>query len=96
MPAILMNIQFGEKSLHMRMGKEMLLAVLIISVAFGAETELQHRIILVRPSADRTLMFCDLRIALDFMPELRPSLHLLRRHMDMASGGKEKDDEIQQ
>lgn len=80
----------------MCMCKKMLLAVLIISVAFGAETELQRRIILVRPSADRAFMLCNLGIALDFMPKFRPSSDLLRRHMDMASGGKEKDNEIQQ
>ena len=40
----------------MRVGKEMILTVLVVAVALGAESELKIRIICLRPSADSTLM----------------------------------------
>ena len=52
----------------MLMGKQMVLAVLIIAVAFGTVPEFQIRIIQFRSSADRTLMFCPVGIILSAAP----------------------------
>ena len=41
----------------MLMGIQMILAVFIISITFGAETEFQRGIILFGSAADRTFMF---------------------------------------
>lgn len=41
--------------------KQMILAIFVIAIAFGAETELQARIVLFRPATDRAFMsrnFC--------------------------------------
>ena len=78
------------------MGKQMILAVLIISVTLGTETKFQCLIIIIRPAADRTFMLRNPGIFPDLMFEFRPSLYLPRRHMHMASGGKEEYHEIQQ
>ena len=64
------------------MCKQMILTILVISLALGTETEFQRRIILLGPAADRTLMSDSVRVSgglshLGF--ELLPSVHLVRR-----------------
>ena len=58
----------------------MILAVFVVAVALGTETELQIRIILFRPSADRTFVSCDFAPSgIGFSLELGLTVHLLRR-----------------
>ena len=58
----------------------MILAVFVVAIALGAETELQIRIILFRPSADRTFVSCHLAPSGIGLPlELGLAVHLLRR-----------------
>ena len=80
----------------MCMCKKMVLAILIISIAFGTETEFQRRIILFRSSADRTFMFGNTGGGMSLPFEFLPALHLSWRHMDMISAGQEENKEIQQ
>ena len=47
----------------MLMRKEMILTVLIVSVTFGTESELQARVIQFRPAAYRTAVVCAVRIS---------------------------------
>ena len=55
---------FSPSLFYMFMCKQVILAVFIVSVASGTETELQIRIIFFGPAADRTFVFCDpVRIA---------------------------------
>jgi hypothetical protein len=55
---------FSPSLFYMFMRKQVILAVFIVSVASGTETELQIRIIFFGPAADRTFVFCDpVRIA---------------------------------
>ena len=63
--------------LYMHMRKQMILTVFIVSVTLGTETELQLRIGLLCPAADRTFMSRDLRGILYFLLKLLSSLHLL-------------------
>ena len=64
-------------ALDVGVGKQMLLAILIIAVALGAESKLQCVIILVCPTTYRTFMLCYPCIALNLMLKLCPALHLL-------------------
>ena len=59
----------------------MILAIFVITVAFGAKTELQARIVLFRPAADRTFMSRNFGSAfVCFSLKLRPAVHLFRRN----------------
>ena len=80
----------------MSMGKQMILAVLIVSVTLGTETKFQCLIILIRPATDRTFMLGNPGIFPDLMSEFRSSLYLPRGHMHVASGGKEENHKVQQ
>lgn len=80
----------------MLMSIQMMLTILIISIALGAETEFQRGIILFRPAADRTFMFGDPRRGMRLLFEFMPPLHLLWRHVDMVSAGHEEYDKIEE
>ena len=79
----------------MAMGKQMILAILVIPVTFGAETEFQIRIILIRLAADGTFVFGDLGISLNVLLKLRPPFDLLGIQMHMAPAAQEENQEIQ-
>ena len=58
----------------------MILAIFVVAVTFGAETELQIRIVLFCPSTDGTFVSCDFRpSSIGFSFELRLAVHLFRR-----------------
>ena len=80
----------------MGMCKQMILAILIIPVALGAEPKLQIFVILVRLPADSTFMPGNMRIAFDVLLKLCPPLHLLWRHMNTTSGSQEENHKIKQ
>ena len=82
--------------------KQMILAVFVIAVTFGAISEFQVRIVQFCPSADRTFVpgsvciyivrpFC----LLDFFMIFPLPFHLLRRIRLHISGTEEKYREIQ-
>ena len=80
------------------MCEQMILAIFIIAVAFGAEAKFQMFSVLLCSSADRTFMLgysrCHLRM--DCFLKLLPSVNLSRSHMVVISGSKEENDKIQQ
>ena len=80
----------------MLMGKQMLLAIFIIPVAFGAETEFQIRAVQLRPPANRAFMLGHPRIPLHFPPVFLPPFYLFGRHMDMVFAGYPKYYEVKQ
>lgn len=66
---------------YMLMRKQMFLAILIVSRAFGTKAEFERRVILLRPAADRALMLCNpgvLRTP-DRLTERLPPVDLLWR-----------------
>ena len=93
-PGSLSDVSHTSLSLHMLMGEQMILAIFIIAVAFGAETEFQTGIVLIGPAADGALMLCDLIGLMHLGLKLLPADHLLRSHMPHP-GPKPEDDEIQ-
>ncbi len=80
----------------MGMGKNMILTVLIIPGALGAEPKLQLRIGFVRPPADSAFVPCAPCRLFHFPAELLPALRLLRRHMDLSPAGDKKYDKVHQ
>ena len=67
---------------HMFMGKQVILAVLIIPITFRAETELKTRIIQLCPAADCAAMLCAvgvLHMRRGLPPKLRLARFFLRR-----------------
>ena len=84
----------------------MILAVLVVSVAFGTETKFQVRIILLRTSADSTFMLGDTLTAITERNRLASriyrffklisSVDLFRILPVHISGSKEKDNKVQQ
>ena len=77
----------------MLMGKQMLLAILIIAVALGAKTEFQRGVRLLRLTADRTFMLRDTGtgIASDLTLKLCAAFHLFRRQMMLYPKVKEQE-----
>ena len=71
----------------MFMCKQMVLAVFVIAVAFGTESEFQRGILLICSSADGTFMLCNTGVLFDFTAELLASSGLLGGHADTDSGG---------
>ena len=71
-----------KASLHMHMGIQMVLAILIISVALRAESEFQILAVGLRPAAHRAAVFSGshfLRARVVYLPvKIRSALHLLR------------------
>lgn len=78
----------------MGMCEQVILAVLIIPVALGTETEFQVGIILIRLAADGAFVLGDLGISPDVLFELRPSFDLLRVQMHMAPASQKENQEI--
>ena len=84
----------------MRMGKQMILTIFIISVTLRTETEFQFRIRLIRSSADGTFMPGDSAALLRFMAWLL--LHGLfpgnfnRSPAHLLTAGKEKYHKIKE
>ena len=86
--------------MDMLVGKEMILTVLVISVALGAVTELQIVPVQLGPSAHSTFVhrlsavsgLCGVHLAFEilFSPDL------LRRNSAVIASHQEEDDEIQQ
>ena len=79
---------------YMAMRKQMILTILIITVAFGTETEFQVRIILIGLTADGAFVFGDFGISLNVMLELRPPFDLLGIQVHMAPASQEENQEI--
>ena len=75
--------------------KQMILAIFVVAVAFRTETELQARIVLFRPAADRTFMFGNPGGSMSLLFEIMSPFHLLRRHVDMVSAGQEEYNKIE-
>ncbi len=65
----------------MRVGVEMLLAVLIIAVTLRAEPKLHLGTVHFRPAADRALMLRDAGVSAHIPLELLPAVDLLRVQM---------------
>ena len=78
----------------MLMGKQMLLTILIIAVAFGAKTKFQCGVRLFRLAADRTFVLCDAGTGImsDLALKLCAAFHLFRSQMMLYP--KVKDQEI--
>ena len=66
----------------MLMGKKVVLAVLVIAVAFGAEAEFQGWVILLRAAADGAPMSGGLDVSFYLLLEGSPSLYLSGSHMN--------------
>ena len=83
----------------MLMCEQMILAVFVIALTLGAETEFQRRIVEFRPAADSALVLCAARISLwsaHIRLELLPSVHLVRRITLEIPGGEEENDKVEE
>ena len=85
------------------MTKQMILTILIISIAFGTETKFQVRIIQLRLSAYSTLVLADCPTAsarrpsgVDRFLEIPPALHFTGLISGHIPGGQKENDKIQQ
>src|SRR5699024_103146 len=87
---------------YMLMCKQMVLTVFIIAVAFGTETELQIRIVLLCTPADGTFMLgnaAGFRVypaSVHSLLKIPPPLHFLRPETAHTSSGKEEKYKIQE
>ena len=74
------SLQSLHALLYMLVRKQMILAIFVVAVAFRTETELQARIVLFRPAADRAFMPRSFSSAfVCFSLKLSPAVHLFRR-----------------
>ena len=80
----------------MRVRVQMLLAVFVVSVPLGTETELHLRAVHLRPAADRAFMFGDAAAAPDIPFNLLPPVYLLRIQVHHIPGSKEENNKIKQ
>ena len=76
----------------------MILAVFIVAVAFGAETEFQVIPVLFCPAAHSAFMLCHTRchFGMDCFLKLLPPVHLFWIDMVVIPGGKKENNEVQQ
>ena len=79
----------------MFMGKQMILTIFIISIAFGTETELQIRIIQFCPSTNCTFVACDV-LRLLHLTVIGPlPVYFLWRYTAIIACTEEENQEIQ-
>ena len=76
--------------------EQMILTVLIISVALRAEAELQIRVIKLRSATDRAFMACDAFAHLYLLAVCPLSVDFLRGYAVVISCREEKYDEIKE
>ena len=73
----------------------MLLAILIISIAFRAETELHLRAVNLGPAADRTFVLGNARISAHIPLKLLPPVDLFRIQMHHIARSEKEHHEIE-
>ena len=90
------NLLFTELlSFYMFMGKQMILTIFIISIAFGTKTELQIRIIQFCPSTNRTFVACD-TFRLLYLTVIRPlPVYFFWRYTAIVACTEKENQEIQ-
>ena len=80
----------------MFVGIQMVLAIFIITEAFGAETEFQRGIILFRSAADGAFMLGNSCRRLGLFFKFMSPFHLFWGHMDMVPACQEKYHKVKQ
>ncbi len=80
----------------MRVGIQVLLAVLVVSVTLGTEAELHLRAVHLRPAADRAFMLGNPRVSPHFPLKLLPPVNLLRIQVHHIPRCQEEHDKIKQ
>ena len=80
----------------MLMGKQMVLTVLIVAVAFGTESKFQLGIGLIRPAADGAFMLCHHMCPVYLAFKLMLPFYLFRTPYNAFPVSKEKYNKIEQ
>ena len=80
----------------MLMCKQMILTILVVTVAFGAEPELEHVSVLLGPSADGAFMFGYRIGPPGLMLEGLSPVHFGRRNPFIIPGSEEEDYKVKQ